>query len=769
MDTSWNTRPAAWALAAAVILTATAPGNAAAGAQRHAEVIPEPAERYADVGIRRVRTEVMVTIESDSRTAHYEIHEEFLNTSHRVLEGTYLYPIPRDAVFRNLSLFMGETELRGEMLDADQARAIYQEIVRKRLDPALVERVGEGLLRARVFPIEPGQSRKIILRYTQLLPREGDLVRLHVPHAAGLIASDGTTPDRPTVAQPTRPAEGPAHSIRVRIDTASRFLTPTSLTHAIEVDRLLGDVVEVTTRGNATARSTAAFELLLPLASADLGATVLAHSPAPGSESGYFMLMFTPPAAEIVLIPRDLTLAIDVSGSMSGHKIEQARAAVAQVLRGLRVEDRFRVITFASVVRSFEGDWTSASAENVERAVSFLRGVPADGSTNIHDALKTALAPAADPGRLSQVVFLTDGLPTVAETDPVRIADLAATLSDGERVFAFGVGDDVNTYLLDRLAESGRGTTSYVAPAENVEAAVSSLTRKFSSPVLMDLRIAEAPVPLEEIYPTTLPDLFHGEELVVFGRYRGGAGGALVLEGVRNGETRRYPFTLDFPRNEPTGDHIARLWASRKAGVLSTRLRVHGHDPETLRELRQLGLRHGVLTELTAYLVQEPGMRAEAEALGTAPLAQPPAAPRAQAGEWAVKRARSDARLRQAASSEAFEEVLDATIQAGDQATGRDRTRQWQRAGRRIFMLRDGRWSDIGLDTATRHVRVRPGSAAYFEILESYRALRSAVALGDHVMIAGESLTLHITPEGSDSLTDEDRRELERAFAGERR
>jgi len=450
------------------------------------EIVGRPAGLLVDAGVRRLGSEVTIDIDGITRVAHFEVQEEFRNESGRVLQGDYLYPIPRGAVFKNLSLFMGETELRGEMLDAGEARAIYEEIVRRRLDPALIEMVGEGLIRARVFPIEPGQTRKIILRYTQLLPREGAMVRLSYPRATGLIAPRDQLDE--IMIQPRHrigPAAAPSFALRARLSSASRFGTPVSPTHSIEVHRRNGDVTEIVVSTSNGSPDRDDFELLLPLVSDDIGATLLTHSPAPGTESGYFMLMFTPPPASAeVKIARDVTLVLDVSGSMSGHKIEQARSAIEQILQGLRSEDRFRLITFASVVRSFDEDWVRANERNVASAVDYLRSVPADGSTNIHDALREALAPATDAERLSLVVFLTDGVPTVAETDPVRIADLAAELRDGERVFAFGVGEDVNTYLLDRLVEGGRGAVSYVRPNENVEAAVSTLTRKISSPAL---------------------------------------------------------------------------------------------------------------------------------------------------------------------------------------------------------------------------------------------------------------------------------------------
>lgn len=737
---------------------------------------------WFDAGVRRVRSEVSVAVDGSTRVARFEVQEEFRNNSGRVLEGDYLYPIPRGAVFTNLSLFIGETEVKGEMLRADQARQIYEEIVRKRKDPALIELVGDGVVRARVFPIEPGDTRKIILRYTQMLPREGDLVRLSYPRTVGVIALHGdsgvVTPRPPDGTRPqVRPlpraghqgsAEATEFAMRVRITDAARFLAPVSPTHRIDVVDSRNGAVEVVVFAAADASGRRSdFELLLPLARREIGASALTHSPAPGSESGYFMLTVNPPAgAPEVAIARDLTLVLDVSGSMSGHKIEQARAALEQVLGTLRPDDRFRLITFASVVRSFSEQFAAATPSNVDAAVDYLRSVPADGSTNIHDALQAALAPDTTGDRLSMVLFMTDGLPTVAETDPVRITDLAARLRDGERVFAFGVGQDVNTYLLDRLVEGGRGAVSYVSPGENVESAVASLTRKIGAPVLADLRIVESPVQFEELYPAILPDLFQGEELRLLGRYRGAGAGLVVLEGTIAGQTRRFEFDLEFAHRRVEDAFVARLWATRKAGALTAQLRLHGPSEELINAIRDLGLRHGVLTDYTSYLVLEPGMvgsRPDPQAF----LSQDAVAPAAQTGSVAFRKARESARLRQSAPLAAAEEVLRESLDA--QTGGMQDTAAWQRLGRRLFVIRAGVWTDVKLDSADAVLEVEAYSDAWFEVLERLPGLRTAAALGESVMIAGDGLTLRLAPDGRSTLDANDWQRLRNAFPQELR
>lgn len=753
----------------ALLVPSIAVGQVVGGSGRAAPI------RLADREIVHLGSEVSVEVDARTRVARFEIQERFQNLGGRLMEADYLYPVPAGAVFTNLSLFVGETELRGEMLPAEQARAIYEEIVRQRKDPALVELVGHGLVRTRVFPIEPGQIRKIILRYTQVLPREGELLRLTYPRTRSALipVSPIVRPVVPEVAERpgSRGAFAPGGAtmplrVVVRVTGAEAIGDPVSPTHAVDTSRPAVNELEVRTE----ARADGDFELLLPLRRAEVGASLLVHSPDPSREAGYFLLLVTPPPhANGAGIPRDLTLVLDVSGSMSGHKLAQARAALRQLLRGLEPADRFRLIAFASVVRGWREGWSHAEPPAVAEAIEWLDALAADGSTNIHDALARALEPEVAPERLSQVLFLTDGLPTVAETDPERIALAAARLRDGERVFAFGVGEDVNTYLLDRLAEGGRGAVSYVAANENVEEAIGSLARKIGAPALADLRVERAPVALEELYPAPLPDLFHGEELMLLGRYRDGAAGTLVLTGERNGRSARFEFDLDFARRTPANDFLPRLWASRKAGALTSHLRLHGHDAETLEELRELGLRYGILTEYTAYLVEEPGMSRDQVAERVERLAM---APVEQTGGRSFRRARADADMRQAASVSEAEEAMAAMAPPSAMnahAIGGDTgTPTWTRVGRRIFRLVDAVWVDARLQQDAAELAIEPWSGAWLDLIERFPGLRDAAALGESVIIAGDGLALRLAGGGATVLEDDDWERIERAFAPER-
>jgi Ca-activated chloride channel family protein len=714
-----------------------------------------------DSPVQRVRSDVFITVDPERRVAHVEVEEIFRNISGVMMEGDYLYPIPPEAVFTNFSLFVGEQELRGEVLPADRARQIYEEIVRRKKDPALIELVGHGILRSRVFPIDPGDERRVILRYTQVLGKDGDLFRLRYPRIAAAPfckrCEDSPIDPRSTRQHP--------FTLRITVKGAERFATPYSPTHTIEVRQRGRDELEISHRGDGAARD---FELFLPLRESLVGASLVAH--APGGEPGYFMLLISPPAAgDEIEIPRDVTLVLDVSGSMSGDKIEQARAALDQILAGLRPDDRFRLITFNSVVRSFRSDFARADRATLREARDYLAAVRAEGSTNVMDALQEALAPPANDGRLSLVVFLTDGKPTISETDPERIADAAENLRDGERVFAFGVGYDVNTYLLDRMTESGRGTVSYVRPGEDVEEAVSSLTRKIGHPALSDLRIVRAPGELEDFYPNPLPDLFYGEELVLFGRYRGDGRGELVLEGRRAGAQQRFTYRVELPRRESDNDFIPRLWAARKAGALTAHIRLHGADPEVVEEIRQLGLRYGILTEYTSYLVEEPQLAMREPQAAMERAARLATAPAEQSGDEAFKRAEASSRLRQAdvlVEAEALVAgVLDrdgrGDLNAANQGEGIAR-----HVGRRLFVFRDGIWTDLRFDDSLQTIEVAPYSEAYFELVRRAPGLRRYLALGEQLVIAGDGVALKLSADGLTTWKPSELKAVLKGFEG---
>ena len=715
----------------------------------------------ADFHVARVGTTIRATVEG--RVARIEVEEQFRNNGAETAEGTYHYPLAGEAVFQSLSLWMGVTEMRGELMDAERAKVIYDEIVRRRRDPALVTLAGHQLLRAQVFPIQPGETRKVVLRFTQILDRQGDALRWR--YALGPDDRSGARPD-----------------IRVTFRDAAQFGRPFSPTHTLAISGRDDSSVAI----NGAAGSDV--ELLLPLRSSAPGLSVVSHAPA--GEDGYFLLYVTPPdVRESERIGRDLTLVVDVSGSMSGSKLEQAKAAMQQVLGTLTPRDRFRLIAFSSGVRTFRHEFVSADPVAIERARTWTSALVAEGGTNIEGALREALQRDRRGDRagdnLSMLVFLTDGVPSVGETQPERLAAMASQDGSGTRVFTVGIGTDVNTYLLERMAHDGRGAADFVSPTGNVEETVGNLARKLRAPALVDLRIVSSPVRVVSLEPVRMPDLFAGQELVVLGRYQGEGRGSLVIEGWRDGQRVRVTTPVEFAVNDVDHEYVSTLWAARRIGSLTRTIRLEGATPQRIDEIKALALRHGIVTEYTSYLVQEPVVAAAGPASSsngtrrvmtdasmqlnpvtvTGLSAPAPPSAKAQTGRVAFEAAQTSADF---ASANTVSEARRVSERA------QDRSREHRAAGgalsqkvigSRRFEQRGLQWRDAG-QGSQRVVAVEAFSAMYMALLKALPELRDPAALGDDVLVAGARVSIRLQRSERGTTGGRDIRQLVKDFRG---
>jgi Ca-activated chloride channel family protein len=702
-----------------------------------------------------IRVSSTVRTRIDGRVARVEVEEQFRNAGGGLAEGTYLYPMPGEAVFTDFSLWMGEQQVRGEMMSAEQARGIYEEIVRRVRDPALLTLESHGLIRARVFPIQPGETRRVVLRFTQVLQRSGDALRLRYA-----IGDRAMTVGRGYLDQPA-PTPTDAFRYTVTVPDADTYGTPYSPTHRV-TSRHVGDQMEITLEPDAAGD----VDIFIPLRRGLVGTSVVTN--APGGEDGYFMLLISPPSSEEgPSVPRDLSLVLDVSGSMSGEKIEQAKASLRQALATLQPSDRFRLVAFSTRVVNFRDDFAPATAENLRAAREFLDRLTADGGTNIAGALDAVLGSASPAERLPIIVFVTDGIPTVGEQAPERIAAVASGRIGRARIFTVGVGFDVNTYLLDRLATEGHGSPEYIAPNANIETAMSAVLGKIQHPALVNLRIAGAPVTLAQTYPATLPDLFYGEELVVFGRYHGTANGPIVVTGERNGRTERFTADAVFPASAAENEFVPKLWASRRIGDLTKQIRIEGASASLVEEVRDLGLRYGILTEYTSYLVQEPVSAWNRPG----PIPQAPAlrggagAAGLQTGREAFARAQASAAMAGASTLSAADHA--ATKQATELVVaGVASSRAVRRVGGRLFVRTDSVWTDAAHRDSLKVVEVAPYSDAYFSLVRALPEIAPYLSVGDEVVVAGRRASVKITASGQTTWRPGHLEALVQAFRG---
>ncbi len=708
---SWR-HMAAMVLGLAITAALTAPFGAPLAAQGRMQVRPCTPSCNACCGARIERRSSSTRIQLRDRVLRYEVTEVFRNTGGTVGEADYMYPLPAGAAFEDLKLSINGELVAGETMSADRARGVYEEIVRRQRDPALVEWMGSGMLRARIFPIQPGEDKTVVVRYQSVATREGDALRVDVRRSGDVMGD-----------------------IVLEYPNASAYGHVYSPTHALSA-RTSGHVRLVETRATG-----GDFTALLSLRQADVaGLTVLTH--AVRGDAGFAMLTITPPTGSARAAPRDLTFVLDVSGSMQGRKLEQAKAAGVALLATLRSIDRFRLIDFSTDVRTYRDGWVDATPEHVRNARRHLEQLTAEGSTNISDALRVALqhdTRTVERERLPLVVFLTDGEPTVGERNPDAIAAIAASLRGAARVFTVGVGTGVNATLVEQLALQGRGTAHFVRDEESVEAPVSLLARRLAEPVLTDVRITAHGVSLTRVMPSGPMDVFAGQDLVVLARYAGSGDAKIELQGRGPNGPVSWSTRARFADESRSNAFVPRLWAAQRIGWLAAEKRRNGGGTEVDGEIRMLGERYGIPTEFTSYLVVEPGM-----AVGGAIRSVPAAPARASTAEARFESARGASLQREAKSLAALDEMSD---RRGNAVESR-------MIGTRRLALVSGVWTDSRYTSAMRTVSVRPFSPLYFELLRRMPELKDLFALGDRVLVAGRAVAIAIAADGNEQLNE---------------
>ncbi|HEY3134069.1 MAG TPA: VIT domain-containing protein [Gemmatimonadaceae bacterium] len=701
-----------------------------------------------------VRQSSDVRVNLVDRVLRYEITETFVNRGSRVGEADFMFPLPKGAAFQDLKLSINGELVSGETISADRARQIYEEIVRRQRDPALLEWMGYGLLRARIFPIAPGEEKKVVVRFQTVAEREGDALR--IDYFRGLRTNQVAMGQQPEgrvtflLTYPNDPMYGTAYSPTHSI-FEQRYGVESYDDSYGEGDRSLASGYRGSVRRFEVRDARGEVTLLIPIRRTTSAAISLLTN-APGNDDGFALITLSPPAVRPRAVPRDVTFVIDVSGSMSGQKIEQARSAGKQLLRTLSPMDRFRLIDFSSDVRTFRDDFSAATRENIRAAERYLDDLDAQGSTNISGALDEALSARVQSGRLPIILFLTDGQPTVGERNATAIAASVARQRGPRRLFTFGVGADLNVSLIEQLALEGRGTASFVRPEESVERAVGIVASRLTSPLVTDVRVHADGVRLLKMHPSGPVDIFAGEDLVLLTRYDGSGNATLRFDGQTTSGPVSWSTRVYFPERSRENPFVARLWATQRVGYLSAEKRKNGGSREIDDEIRDLGDRFGIPTEFSSYLVVEPGMNrgdrrlsgrvggVQLNGVATTGAAQAPAPAAVQ-----FEAAKAAAAQRSVTNMSAADAVAGVAADANV-----------QRAGNVTFVLRDSIWTDVRYKNSGPVLRVKPFSDAYFKVLELQPDLSEPFSVGDRVIVAGRSMAIELTPSGVERLSDRD-------------
>ena len=708
-----------------------------------------------------VKQSSVVRTDLTDRVLRYEVTETFINRGSGVGEADYIFPLPKGAAFQDLKLSINGEMVSGETLNAGQARAIYEQIVRQQRDPALVEWMGYGMLRARIFPIAPGEEKKVVVRFQMVAEREGDALR--VDYFQGKRSGN----DMVRFADFGRD-ELPRGSFTLTYPANQTYGSAYSPTHSLNTTRR-GERREVRVMGNASE-----ITLLIPVRrSSEPSISMLAY--APRDENGFALITMSPPAVAPRVTPRDVTLVLDASGSMSGVKIQQARAAGKQVLSTLNSADRFKLIDFSTDVRSFRDGFVRATPENVREGMRYLESLDASGSTNISGALDAALDDETTSGRLGLVLFVTDGEPTVGERNPDAIATRVARLRKNRRIFSFGVGAELNAALVERLAVEGRGTAHFVRPEESVERAVSIVASRLTSPVITDVRVYADGVRLLKLHPSEATDVFAGQDYVLLARYSGSGDSRLRFEGQTANGPISWTTRVAFPSSSRENSFVARLWATQRVGYLSAEKRKNGRSREIDDEIRQLGEKYAIPTEFTSYLVLEPGMQSQRRALSpvSGQLDNVVVTGVATAMSGKVSGAKVDTQSRPSSApaatdqSRAFEAARDAsrqraatTLAAADESDLRKegKAESTRRVGQRSFRLSGEKWIDSRPLDSLKVIKIRAFSEAWFKLIETIPELKEVFALGDKVLVAGRETAIETSPDGKETLSESELR-----------
>lgn len=724
---------------------------------------------------------VKVQTRINDQIAVTSVDQEFFNPNSARLEGTFVFPVPKGAHLDKFAMEIDGKQVEAELLSADKARHVYEDIVRKLRDPALLEYADREMFKVRIFPIEPNSRKRITLSYTQLLQSDGGLIGYTLPLSTEKFSC--------------KPVKN--ISVKLELQTGRPLKSIYSPTHSVEIKR---DGRNRATAGfeAADVQSESDFVLYFAEDKDDVGVNLLAHRIA--GQNGYFLLLASPgqETKDWQVLPKDVAFVLDTSGSMAGKKLDQAKKALQFCVENLNDNDRFELIRFSTEVEPLFDELVDASKQNRERAQDFVEHLKPMGATAIDDALRKALelqpggahhsghgerdraeAPPGPGGRPFVIIFLTDGRPTLGTTDEDQIVTNVKNEDAGHtRIFSFGIGTDVNTHLLDKITEQTRGFSQYVLPEEDLELKVSSFFSKIKEPVLANPELTfGGDVRVSKLYPSPLPDLFKGEQLALVGRYSGQGDGAALLKGTVSGGDKKFAYDVKFPLSSSENDFIPRLWATRRVGYLLDEIRLHGENAELRDEVTDLARTYAIVTPYTAYLIVEDEKQRDVPVqMRSMPRLQEDQSAREEAarswrqfttargGDSGVAGALSSMALKSADAPAAATVGAEAAfarryglrgnaatvgpVHATQPAESRmiqDSQRSQFVAGK-TFFLNGNQWLDSAIQKApdAKRIRVQFGSQDYFDLVARQPRMTPWLALGRSVQFVSDGAVYEI-------------------------
>jgi Ca-activated chloride channel family protein len=548
------------------------------------------------------------------------VTQEFENPFEDKIEAVYTFPLPQNAAVDDMTMRIGDRIVRGKIKRREEARAIYEAAKSAGHVAALLDQERPNIFTQSVANIMPGEKVKITISYVETLRYEEGSYEFVFPmvvgpryipgqpvgkQGGGWAPDTGQVPDASRITPPVTPEgtrAGHDISVEVHVDAGVPIQALASKTHEILLER--------PSSGQAVARLKSKsvlpnkdFVLRYEVAGKKIEDAVLTHH---SGKSGFFTMILQPPERVTVedVTPKELVFVLDTSGSMSGFPIEKAKETMKLALDGLYPRDTFNLITFAGQTKVLFPRPVPATNENLRAAQEFLASRRGGGGTEMMKAIRTALDPSDSQEHVRIVCFMTDGY----IGNDMAILDEIQKHSNA-RVFSFGIGNSVNRFLLDKMAKYGRGEAEYVGLQDDGSAAARRFHERVRNPLLTDITVDWAGLPVEDVYPKRIPDLFSAKPVVLTGRYTGQTQGRIRLHGQMSGRPFERAIPVTFSRTAEEHDVLGTLWARTRVGDLMSQdyagIQQGAPKAGIKEEIVRLGLEHRLMTQFTSFVAVE--------------------------------------------------------------------------------------------------------------------------------------------------------------------
>jgi Ca-activated chloride channel homolog len=551
------------------------------------------------------------------------VTQEFENSFTEKIEAVYTFPLPQNAAVDDMTMTVGDRTVRGKILRREEAEAVYEAAKTGGQTASLLNQERPNIFTQSVANILPGEKIKITISYVETLKYENGSYEFVFPMVVGPryvpgtptaptnTSGNGFAPDTTRVPDASRITPRPAPegmraghdvSFELTLDAGVSIDGLSSKTHDVAIERPDDHRARIRLKDQATIPNKD-FILRYDVAGQKIADALLTHS---ADKGGFFTFILQPPervTAEDVT-PKELVFVLDTSGSMSGFPIEKAKETMKMALDNLYPHDTFNLITFAGDTNILFPEPVPATKENLVKAQAFLESRSGGGGTEMMKAIRAALDPTDAQGHVRIVCFMTDGY---VGNEMEIIGEVQK--HPNARVFSFGIGSSVNRYLLDNMAKYGRGEVEYVALNDDGSAAARRFHERVRNPLLTDISIDWSGLPVADVYPKTIPDLFGAKPVILTGRYTGTGRGTIRLKGKMSGRDFIREIPVDFSSAQTQHDVLATLWARTRVDDLMNqdfKWTQQGAMTEEIKQsIIQLGLQYRLMTQFTSFVAVE--------------------------------------------------------------------------------------------------------------------------------------------------------------------